>query len=369
MCKCPLACAPGNQLQNDALSVPIPFVTLREDTAVMPHDGRGGVLRTFLATASALAVAAHVTIVTSLKKKLTAAAREKARLQSILRVRETPRVKGMFEPIAYARSSFSRRNGTPRQGGALVPSARCEVKMEARLPRDLLEGLDEYSHAWVIYVFHANTNLTGTKSGGASKGKVSVPRLDGKRMGVLATRTPHRPIPIGLSVGTVECVDAKRGVVVIGGIDLVDGTPVLDIKPYVPFCDSIERSTAPNWVGREAIGQDEPLKIQRVEVAKEAETALSNSFNRSKSAVKLYSDVDEFVVFVKEVLSYDIRSIRERNAPAEKRKFDTYRVILCDVEVEYTISEDRNVDIIGARAVPREVFDDLERAKEKLNNK
>ena len=63
------------------------------------------------------------------------------------------------------------------------------------------------------------------------------------------------------------------------------------------------------------------------------------------------------------MLTYDIRSIRERNADVDKRKFDTYRVILCDVEIEYTISEERKVEITGAKAVPREVFDDWERAK------
>ena len=127
--------------------------------------------------------------------------------------------------------------------------------MEARLPRHLLEGLDEYTHCWVIYVFHANTNLAGTKTGGAAKGKVAVPRLDGKRVGALATRTPHRPIPVGLSVGTVESVDAERGVVVIGGIDLVDGTPILDIKPYVPFCDSIASAKGAG-LGREGSGRE-----------------------------------------------------------------------------------------------------------------
>lgn len=270
---------------------------------------------------------------------------------------------GLGPPIATVHSCFSRRNGTPRQGGALVPSARCVVALEPHLPRDLLAGLEEYSHVWVIYVFHANTNLAGTKTGGAAKGKVAVPRLDGKRVGALATRTPHRPIPVGLSVGTVESVDAERGVVVIGGIDLVDGTPILDIKPYVPFCDSIASAKAPDWVGKEAVGKDEPLKIIRVDVAERAEAPLASSYARSAAAKTLYPDVSAFVEFCKEVLSYDIRSIRERNADVDKRKFDTYRVILCDVEIEYTISEERKVEITGAKAVPREVFDDWERAK------
>ena len=74
-----------------------------------------------------------------------------------------------------------------------------------------------------------------------------------------------------------------------------------------------------------------------------------------------------FIEFVREVLSFDIRSIRERNASAEKRKFETYRVVLCDVEVEYTISEERMVEIIDAKAVPREVFDDFEKYKVEID--
>ena len=179
---------------------------------------------------------------------------------------------------------------------------------------------------------------------------------------MLATRTPHRPVPVGLSVGAIVSVDAARGKLVLGGIDLVDGTPVLDIKPYVPFCDSIPGATAPDWVGREAVGKDEPLKIARVDVAARAEAPMSSSFTRS-AASKLYGDVGEFIEFVKEVLSYDIRSIRERNAPLEKRKFETYRVVLCDVEIEYTINDERVVEIIGAQAVKREVWDDLDRAR------
>jgi len=297
------------------------------------------------------------------KADLDAAQVDRLRLQQTLRARSAPPpATDVFKPIATARSCFSRRNGTPRQGGALVPSARCEITIDSSLPRHLLEGLNEYSHAWVVYVFHANTNLAGTKTGGKAKGKVSVPRLDGGRVGVLATRTPHRPVPVGLSVGAVVSVDAARGKLVLDGIELVDGTPVLDIKPYVPFCDSIPGATAPDWVGREAVGKDEPLKIARVDVAARAEAPMSSSFTRS-AASKLYGDVGEFIEFVKEVLSYDIRSIRERNAPLEKRKFETYRVVLCDVEIEYTISDERVVEIIGAQAVKREVWDDLERAR------
>lgn len=77
----------------------------------------------------------------------------------------------------------------------------------------------------------------------------------------------------------------------------------------------------------------------------------------------LYFDVSVFVEFCKEVLMYDICFIRERNVDVDKRKFDMYRVILCDVEIEYIISEECKVEIIGVKVVFREIFDDWECVK------
>lgn len=198
------------------------------------------------------------------------------------RVLPTKRVTEIGPPIGRVHSCFSRRNGTPRQGGDLVPSARCTLTLGDGMPNELLRGLDEYSHAWVIYVFHANTNLgDGHRNGGAVKAKVRVPRLDGQSVGALATRTPHRPLPIGLSIGRVVSVDVATGTVTLAGADLVDGTPVLDLKPYVPFCDCVPTAHAPGWVGREAVDRDEPLKITGVEAAPGAEAEVAAAYVES----------------------------------------------------------------------------------------
>ncbi|KAK9275664.1 hypothetical protein L1049_022931 [Liquidambar formosana] len=144
-------------------------------------------------------------------------------------------------PIAMIQSCFSTRNGTPRQP-LLVPLARaCLIFDTARVPPASLEGLGEYSHCWIIYVFHLNTDLEKLwkqPSESKFKAKVRVPRLKGERMGVFATRSPHRPSPIGLTVAKVEAVEGHM--VLLSGVDLVDGTPVLDVKPYLPYCDSIQ---------------------------------------------------------------------------------------------------------------------------------
>ncbi|KAJ9548539.1 hypothetical protein OSB04_021082 [Centaurea solstitialis] len=152
-------------------------------------------------------------------------------------------------PIATIRSCFSTRNGTPRQP-LIVPLARARLMFDtARVPPASLEGLEEYSHCWIIYVFHLNTDLEKLwkdPSRSKLKAKVRVPRMKGEMMGLFATRSPHRPSPIGLTVAKVESVEGTS--VLLSGVDLVDGTPVLDIKPYLPYCDSIKGALVPGWV-------------------------------------------------------------------------------------------------------------------------
>lgn len=128
-------------------------------------------------------------------------------------------------PIGIIQSCFSTRNGTPRQP-LVVPFARaCLTFDSARVPPASLEGLEEYSHCWIIYVFHLNTDLDKLwkhPSKSRFKAKVRVPRLEGGKKGVFATRSPHRPCPIGLTVAKVEAVQGNN--VLLSGVDLVDGT-------------------------------------------------------------------------------------------------------------------------------------------------
>jgi tRNA-Thr(GGU) m(6)t(6)A37 methyltransferase TsaA len=149
-----------------------------------------------------------------------------------------------FPAIGLVHSCFQEKFGIPRQPG-LVPLAMAEIEL---LPPyddpDALEGLDTCSHLWVQFVFHANKREEW-------KPKVKPPRLGGnKTLGVFATRSPVRPAPIGLSVVRIEGIEQRENKVFIriSGIDLLDGTPVLDIKPYVPYTDrvlSAENTFAP----------------------------------------------------------------------------------------------------------------------------
>jgi hypothetical protein len=100
-----------------------------------------------------------------------------------------------LRPIGILRSCFSRRNGTPRQP-LLVPAARARLTLRPELSAEFLEGLQGYSHCWVLYVFHENTDLQRlwqqAEAGSGVRAKIRVPRLDGGKLGVFATRSPHR---------------------------------------------------------------------------------------------------------------------------------------------------------------------------------
>lgn len=139
-----------------------------------------------------------------------------------------------MRPIAHIRSDFSTKFGVPRQSG-LVDSLEATVVFEPefRSP-DALRGLDGFSHIWLVWVFSASVRRTWSPT-------VRPPRLGGNtRMGVFATRSPFRPNPIGLSsvrlAGIASTPDLGT-VLRVQGADLMDGTPILDIKPYLPYGD------------------------------------------------------------------------------------------------------------------------------------
>jgi tRNA-Thr(GGU) m(6)t(6)A37 methyltransferase TsaA len=136
-----------------------------------------------------------------------------------------------MEPVGIIHSCFKEKFGIPRQAG-LVKSATATLEL---LPpynvEEALRGIGEFSHLWILFVFHESVCETFQPT-------VRPPRLGGNtRVGVFATRSPFRPNPIGLSV--VELKSVRGTVLELAGGDFLDGTPVLDIKPYIPYADSI----------------------------------------------------------------------------------------------------------------------------------
>lgn len=144
-----------------------------------------------------------------------------------------------MQRIGQITSCYKDKFGTPRQPG-LAPSSEAKILIDKQWqPESSLEGLEGFSHLWVIFEFHQNTNKN-------FHAKVHPPRLGGKQMGVFATRSPHRANSVGLSL--VKIVKVEKDGVVISGVDLVDGTPVFDIKPYLPEIEAIQDAKS-GWAG------------------------------------------------------------------------------------------------------------------------
>ncbi len=145
-----------------------------------------------------------------------------------------------MEPIARIHTDFSTKFGVPRQSG-LVEALEAEIIFEPPY-RDpaALRGLEGFSHLWLVWVFHQAAGRPWSPT-------VRPPRLGGnRRMGVFATRSPFRPNPVGLSavkLAGIEAAGPSGPVLRVRGADLVDGTPILDIKPYLPYADCIPEAS------------------------------------------------------------------------------------------------------------------------------
>ncbi|MBK5012393.1 tRNA (N6-threonylcarbamoyladenosine(37)-N6)-methyltransferase TrmO [Pseudomonas sp. S60] len=134
-------------------------------------------------------------------------------------------------PVGIVRSCFKEKFAIPRQP-QLAPAARGVLELLPPFDQgDAVDGLEQVSHVWLLFLFHQALEEK-------PRLKVRPPRLGGnKSMGVFATRATHRPNGIGQSVVRLEGVEPGR--LLLSGIDLLDGTPVLDIKPYVPYADTV----------------------------------------------------------------------------------------------------------------------------------
>lgn len=145
-----------------------------------------------------------------------------------------------MKPIAYIASPFKEKFTIPRQSG-LAKSVTATITFEREFANpESIRGLENYSHIWLIFEFHA------TKEQGW-KPLVRPPRLGGnKKMGVFATRSNFRPNSLGLSACKLLSSHYENNtlILIVAGTDLLDGTPIYDIKPYLPYVDSINEATS-----------------------------------------------------------------------------------------------------------------------------
>ena len=164
-----------------------------------------------------------------------------------------------LQVIAHARNGFSQKFGIPRQSREDSCIETHIIFAPAYRVREALRGIEDYSHLWLLWGFHEAMRREGEESWSPT---VRPPRLGGnKRMGVFATRSPFRPNPIGLtSVKLLRVEETKDNglVLVVSGADLLDGTPIYDIKPYLAFSDSHPQAKS----GFAEATQDYRLQVQ-----------------------------------------------------------------------------------------------------------
>ena len=187
-------------------------------------------------------------------------------------------------PIGVIHSCFSEKFGIPRQSG-MVKSATAFIELLPPFNREeMVRGLDGFSHIWVHFLFHQVLEE-------GWKPTVRPPWLGGKkRVGVFASRSPHRPNHIGMSA--VKLTDIRREkktyIIKVTGGDFLDQTPVLDIKPYVPYCDSVETATS----GYTVYNRSDRLEI---EVIFSKETSLFCAAYEQDTGRELYLLIEEMI--------------------------------------------------------------------------
>ncbi len=222
-----------------------------------------------------------------------------------------------FEPIGIIRSCFKEKFGTPRQPG-LVKEATAQVEI---LPpfqhEEAFRELGAFSHIWILFVFHQCIQ-SGWKA------TVRPPRLGGnRRVGVFASRSGFRPNPIGQSAVALSSIELgkKRVCLHINGTDLIDGTPVLDIKPYLSYADSLPQAKC-------GYAQDPPAAVRPVVFPEDA----------ARTCRALESRYPHLKRLITKLLAMDPRPGYKK--PAEKR---SYGLRLWDVNIRFLIQENQVV--------------------------
>lgn len=230
-----------------------------------------------------------------------------------------------FAPIGYVHSCFKEKFGIPRQPG-LVKQAHGFIKLLDNPDlKTAIRALESFSHIWLIFVFHEHGSRNWKPS-------IRPPRLGGaKKVGVLASRSPHRPNPIGLSAVKLERIDpdAPGGPEIhVSGIDLLDGTPVLDLKPYIPYADSIAEANA-GWA-------EEPIHRTEVEFTEQAVASI-----KKRSKLSGYENLKALIV---EMLEIDPRpAFQKRRMPAENPEAQgtRYGFKLFEFDVKWEIQDQK----------------------------
>jgi tRNA-Thr(GGU) m(6)t(6)A37 methyltransferase TsaA len=215
-----------------------------------------------------------------------------------------------FDSIATIESPYKEKFAIPRQPN-LVSAAKGKVVLLGEANnRELVRDIQQFSHLWLLFVFH------GTQAQGWNP-LVRPPRLGGnKKTGVLATRSTFRPNPIGISVVKLDkvTIDNKQTILHISGLDLLDGTPIIDIKPYVPYSDAINNAEG-------GFAQYQPETSVNVVFTHQAKINLSH-FEHS---------YNELALLIEQVLMQDPRPAYKQGKEDDK----VYGMSLYDLNIQW----------------------------------
>lgn len=224
-------------------------------------------------------------------------------------------------PLGYIRTAYPTKNGTPRQG-AVCTQLRAELRISQDVfsnPSHSIQGLEDFQYVWLIFWFHLNGN---SSSESPLKAKIRPPRMGGRSTGVFSTRSPHRPNPIGLTLACLEQVSGDT--LILTGVDLVDGTPVLDVKPFIASYDSpaiepnnsVQRNT---WVTR----VEEDRLLHRVVFTAEAQQALAEFHKRCGPQMcpkcLEFSEESTLLSAIDDLLKSDLRSVYRKSEKCSDR--------------------------------------------------
>ncbi|MGK5085514.1 tRNA (N6-threonylcarbamoyladenosine(37)-N6)-methyltransferase TrmO [Bdellovibrionota bacterium FG-1] len=229
-------------------------------------------------------------------------------------------LKNPFDPIGTLKTCFTEKFGTPRQS-MMIEEAKGVLKLKPNPEfRVALNHLEKFSHVWIIFTFHHHDEKGWRPT-------IRPPRTDApRRVGVFASRSPHRPNPIGLSAVKLEKIDldAPGGIEIhLGGVDLMDGTPVLDIKPYLPYADCFPHATA-GWA-------EGDIPKYRVEFSPQSLSVMENASQAQ------YPRLQHLIT---EMLQWDPRPTSQRRAmpiEAPENQGKTFGFRILDFEIKWQI--------------------------------
>lgn len=230
-----------------------------------------------------------------------------------------------IKTIGIVCSPYKEKFAIPRQPG-LVSSAKGTIKLLGEVNnRDSVRELAQFSHIWLLFIFH------GTQAQGW-KPLVRPPRLGGnKKIGVLATRSTFRPNPIGMSVVKLDKVEQLEQDIIlhISGMDLLDQTPIVDIKPYIPYSDAIPEANA-------GFAQTQPHVNLTVKFSEQAQLAL----------LALESELPELTLLIEQVLAQDPRPAYKQTKADDK----IYGMNLYHLNIQWRMLDLQSLEVIKINA-------------------